>query len=1065
VKHAALLFCFLLISLSSFLNAGTTGKISGVVTDAQTGEVIIGASVVITGTSYGSPTDIYGNFVILNLPPGEYTVRASSVGYTAMTQTQVRVVIDQTTPLNFKLVPEAVQSEEVIVVAQRPVVQKDVSSSQANITSKDIETLPVASVSAVVGLQAGIQSGLVIRGSDNADQTAFIVDGLTLRNERNNQPYSAISLSSVQDIQVQTGGFNAEYGDIRSGVVNVITKEGKIKGYSLSGSVRVAPPVQKNFGPSPYNYNSYWMRPFLDPAVAFTGTSNGAWDDYTKNQYRSFAGWNAISKQFLADNNPNNDLTPREAQQLFLFQHRKDGTIRKPDYDLDAGFGGPIPFISQSLGNLRFFMSYRQNQTMYMIPMSNDAYRDWNGQIRLTSDIGSSMKLMATYMRGVQTGTANNGTGNSGMIQSPGDQASLLNEAAYSDAQMYWSDYWCPTQVNMTTYGTKFTHAISSATFYEASLNYVLFQYNTNPGPARDTSRIYLFGNNYWVDEAPFGYASATTESYFSTDFSNGTSQSGSRDTSSISNLTFKLDYSSQINRYNLIKAGTEVVYSVSNTNYAQVNNSAHTTTWSKWLTFPYRYSFYVQDKLEYQGMIANLGLRLDVSDPHGTWYNFDPYSQYLTGYSSYGIDTLLTRVKIDKQVTLSPRLGVAFPITEYAKLFFNYGHFYSMPQPEGLFRVRHDPTSGTINSLANPNNPLPKTVAYELGYEHSLMDQFLIRIAGYYKNVSNQINTVEVLGSGKVNLDYFLSVPNSYEDIRGFEATFSRNKGDWITGFINFSYMARSLGRFGYAQVKQSVTDNLVYQSSNQSDLYQTKYVPAPYARLSLNFFSPSDFMEKVRIGNIGLLNDWLANVTASWSSGSWTTWTGDRGTTANAMQEILYNVQWRDTYTMNVHVSKNFKIGTVNLEFFADIYNILNIRNFSQYGFTSIADENLYWKSLHLPSSTKGIDQVGYNNIPGNDRPGDMPKEGVQFVHIESSYSALPAANTSGLSKNYIYWEKSSGRYMQTDGTNWTAVDQNRINQILADKAYIDMPNLDFLASLNPRQIYYGLKISIDL
>jgi hypothetical protein len=1076
VKHVALLFCILFISLSSFLIAGTTGKISGVVTDAQTGEVIIGASVVITGTSYGSPTDIYGNFTILNLPPGEYTVRTSSVGYTAMTQTQVRVVIDQTTTLNFKLIPEAVQSEEVIVVAQRPVVQKDVSSSQANITSKDIETLPVASVSAVVGLQAGIQSGLVIRGSSNADQTAFIVDGLTLRNERNNQPYSGISLSSIQDIQVQTGGFNAEYGDIRSGVVNVITKEGKLKGYSLGASVRVAPPTAKNFGPSPFNYNSYFMRPFLDPAVAFVGTGTGndpgPWDAYTRAQYRNFIGWNAVSKQSLADNDPNNDLTPLEAQQLFLFQHRKDGTIRKPDYDVDGGFGGPVPIVSDYLGNLRFFASYRQSQSMYMIPLSTDAYRDWYGSLRVTSDIGSSMKLMASYMRGIQTGTSSNNTGNSGMMATAGDIANSMNEANYADLQMYMNDYYCPTQVNMTSYGAKFTHALSNASMYEASLNYVLFQYNTNPGRARDTSRIYLFGNSYYVDEAPFGYSTKTNEYYFGTNFTNTYGQSGSRDTSKISNLTFKFDYSTQLNRFNLIKTGVEIVSTISNTNYATVNSVNGATTTSRWNTYPYRASWYIQDKLEYQGMIANLGIRVDDSDPNGTWYDYSMFDSRLFGFASLGMDTTITRIQIKKQVMVSPRLGVAFPVTEYAKLFFNYGHFYSMPQPEDLFLVRHDPTSGSVTRLANPNNPLPKTVAYELGYEHSLMDQFLIRVAGYYKNVSNQItagnqNLISIKGTtGLANaVNYTLSIPNSYEDIRGFEVTFTRNRGNWITGMLNFTYMARSLGRFGFNQISQSAADEATYESSHQSDLYQTKPVPSPYARAVLNFFTPSDFLEKdVHIGGVGLLNDWLANVTASWTSGTWDTWLGSRNTPTSAFPDILYNVQWRDTYSANVRVSKNFRIGKVDVEFFADFNNILNIKNFSGYGFSSIDDEDRYWKSLHLSADINGIkdNRLNYINIPGSDKPGDMPNDGVQYVHIEP---VATLANATYVSPNAVYWDKSTGKYMENKGSGWTEVDAARMNQILSDKAYIDKPNMDFLTFLNPRMIYYGLKLSIEL
>ena len=111
------------------------------------------------------------------------------------------------------------------IVAQRPVVQKDVAASRANIEFQDIEKLPVTSVSSVVTLQAGIQGGLVIRGS-SSDQAAFVVDGMLMRDERTNTPFTGISLSSIQDVQVQTGGFNAEYGNLRSGVVNVVTREG-----------------------------------------------------------------------------------------------------------------------------------------------------------------------------------------------------------------------------------------------------------------------------------------------------------------------------------------------------------------------------------------------------------------------------------------------------------------------------------------------------------------------------------------------------------------------------------------------------------------------------------------------------------------------------------------------------------------------------------------------------------------------------------------------------------------------------------------------------------------------
>jgi hypothetical protein len=1058
-RLACLSLLFFILSIN--LLAGTTGKISGTVKDSRSGEPLVGVNILVEGIKLGASSGIDGSFVILNVPSGEYRVRASLVGYTATTMVGVRVFIDQTTEIKITLAEEAIQAQEVVVVAVRPVVQKDVASSTANISSTDIASLPVSTISAAVSLQAGIQSGLIIRGSNNADQTAFIVDGLTLRDERNNKPYSGISLSAVQDIQVQTGGFNAEYGNIRSGIVNVVTREGSPTKYFGTVTTRVSPPTAKNFGPSIFNQNSYFMRPFLDPAVAFIGTGAnqepGPWDKWTRQQYRTFVGWNAISQSSLADADPTNDLSPQAAQRLFMFQHRKQGDIVKPDYDIDAGFGGPVPFVSTNLGNLRFFASYRTQQTMYLLPLSDDAYRDYNGQLKVTSDISPSFKLMVQGMIGQQKGTSDNNAGTSGLFQTPEDIADNLNEANYADLQIFTDQYYCPSTVKLKSFGAKATHLLSATTFYEASVNYVDFNYSTNLGRLRDTTRRYLFGSNYYVDESPFGYVQQNNDFFFTPSFTNKYGQSGSRDTSKISNTTVKVDLSSQVNRYNQIKTGIELVFSHNNSNYATVNSVNNSATRSAWDKYPYRASLYVQDKFEYEGMIANLGVRMDLSNPNGNWYVYNPFSNGLYG----GNDSLLTVAKIDKNVTFSPRLGVAFPITEYAKLFFNYGHFRSMPQPEDLFLVRHDPVSKSISRLANPNDPLPKTIAYELGYEHSLFEEYLIRVAGYYKNVSDQITTLSVLGS-KVN--YSVSVPSSYEDIRGVEVTVSRNRGEWITGLVNYTYMARSSGRFGYSQLSQSITDELNYEATHSNDLYQTKPVPQPYARLILDLFTPSDFMQNsIGIGGIGLLNNWRFNITAGWAAGAYDTWTGSRSL---SLPDVQNNIQWRDTYTANIRLSKTFKMGTVNFELFADINNIFNIRNFAGstvggYGFTSIDDENSYWQSLHLPSSIVQA-RFNYINIPGDDRPGDVRKEGVAYQHIEPVNNL---AQQTYIVPTAIYWEKSSGRYMENQGNGWTEVSSSRMNQIINDKAYIDMPNMDFLVFLNPRDVFWGLKVSFDL
>ena len=214
----------ILLLFSASIAWAQTGKIAGKVVDARTGEAIVGANIVVEGTQTGAASNFEGFFTILSVPPGTYRVRASVLGYTPFTQVDVRININQTTNLEFKLSEQAIQANEVVIVATRPVVDRDVAASRANITAREVENLPIAQVSSVIGLEAGVQ-GLTIRGGD-ASTTAFMADGFVLRDERNNQPYTAISLLAVQDFQIQTGGFSAEYGNIRSGLINVVTKEG-----------------------------------------------------------------------------------------------------------------------------------------------------------------------------------------------------------------------------------------------------------------------------------------------------------------------------------------------------------------------------------------------------------------------------------------------------------------------------------------------------------------------------------------------------------------------------------------------------------------------------------------------------------------------------------------------------------------------------------------------------------------------------------------------------------------------------------------------------------------------
>ena len=132
--------------LASVALGGTTGKVSGTVKDSQTGEALVGANVIIEGTSIGAAADINGFYVLLNIPPGTFTLSASSVGYHRMEMSNVAVSSDLTTSIDFPLVSSAVEEKEVVVVAERPLVQKDLTATTAIVNGDQINALPVTEV-------------------------------------------------------------------------------------------------------------------------------------------------------------------------------------------------------------------------------------------------------------------------------------------------------------------------------------------------------------------------------------------------------------------------------------------------------------------------------------------------------------------------------------------------------------------------------------------------------------------------------------------------------------------------------------------------------------------------------------------------------------------------------------------------------------------------------------------------------------------------------------------------------------------------------------------------------
>ena len=216
-----LLLLFFLVA--SVARGDTKGKVTGRVLDEKK-EPVVGATVLLAGTSLGAATDIDGYYVIINIPPGTYQLKFSAVGYAETLVKDVDVEAGQTTTINATMTEEAVQTKEVVVVAQKPIVDVRQTSAVSILDRRQIAFLPVQSLNDIVNLQAGVVEGH-FRGG-RLGEVQYQVDGVTVNNPYNNSSTMPLDRSVLQEVQIVSGTFDAEYGQAMSGVVNAVLKSG-----------------------------------------------------------------------------------------------------------------------------------------------------------------------------------------------------------------------------------------------------------------------------------------------------------------------------------------------------------------------------------------------------------------------------------------------------------------------------------------------------------------------------------------------------------------------------------------------------------------------------------------------------------------------------------------------------------------------------------------------------------------------------------------------------------------------------------------------------------------------
>jgi outer membrane receptor protein involved in Fe transport len=335
---------------------------------------------------------------------------------------------------------------------------------------------------------------------------------------------------------------------------------------------------------------------------------------------------------------------------------------------------------------------------------------------------------------------------------------------------------------------------------------------------------------------------------------------------------------------------------------------------------------------------------------------------------------------EIENHFAISPRLGIAFPVTERSKVYFNYGHFRSPAPYSKMFlnKYRHA-TKNNLQQLGNPNLEPPRTIAYELGTEYNLLDDYLINIAGFYKDISGQHGDINYNNSAG-DLIYDYRANNNYEDIQGVELTITKQYGRWISGWLNYRYMLVKSGHTGREEISEQAVNN-AQEGLYDGDEERPKAKPEFAANIMLH--TPDQLGPKV-LGD-HLLGNWTMSVLPIYKKGDYFTW--------NPLDKeyLEYNLNYPDYWMVDFRLSKMIKTRFANFTFYLDVDNIFNFKVSNlQYGYPFVddSDRNNYLRSLHLEMyDSPEFDELREMNpgefIAGDDEVGDLRSDSKPYIN----------------------------------------------------------------------------------
>lgn len=704
--------------MSAQVFAGTTGKLSGRVLDKGK-QPLTGANVILLGTTMGGAADLDGYFSVLNIPPGSYDIQFRSIGYRLYTVKQAQVSADNTTKLDATLEEDVVTTQEVIVTAEKPIVQVNLTSTVATVSDKEINSLPVQELQDIVNLQAGVVNGHFRGGREGEVQ--YQVNGVSINNAYDNKSSIKIDRSIIQEVQVITGTFDAEYGQAMSGVVNTVLKTGSDQ-FVWNAEVYGGDFL---FGNNDKRGLPYKAHPFS-----------------TQSFQATISGPTGIPQTYFLLNG-----------RRYVFDDYLYGTrVFKPIW---------TP-MKDSVGNIVGYDGLGDGKEL---PLGYR--REWSGLGKITNKsiegIDISYQVLFNF-----------------------------TEESKTDKDYTFRWFLNPDgRKKQTTisyiHGIDITHLLSQSTYYTASVHENYFDYkdwvyenfyDTRYDEAGST--VTLPNTDIVMKGVDFGRFRQKTDSYIG-----------------------KISLMSQVSRAHQIRVGGEFQYS--DLQFGTPGTLVYLTEGGvtkliRYVDLPPDYpgvqfykpisgAAYVQDLIEWNDLTIRAGVRFEYFNARSKLPSdlANPANAISGAPASH---QKATKIK----TSYAPRLGVSYPITTTAGIFFSYGHFYQLPPLRDMFNnsnysklARIQGATSDYGVLGNPDVKPERTVQYEFGYKNALSDVLGLSINIFYKDIRDLLG-VEFISTYN-DAQYSRLTNIDFGNVSGFTISLTQRRYGIVSSSLDYTW------------------------------------------------------------------------------------------------------------------------------------------------------------------------------------------------------------------------------------------------------------------------------------